>query len=74
MAWKNAEFDFHGVELFAPQGKTTGGDMGGGERMGLQEGEGGENRVDGAGGGRIRWRGRSGRPNERVVGTGGRTF
>ena len=23
MAWKNAEFDFHAVELFAPQGETT---------------------------------------------------
>ncbi len=23
MAWKNGEFDFHGVELFAAQGETT---------------------------------------------------
>ena len=23
MAWKNGEFDFHGVELFAAQGKTA---------------------------------------------------
>jgi hypothetical protein len=23
MPWKNGEFDFHGVELFAPQRETT---------------------------------------------------
>ena len=50
MAWKNGEFDFHGVELFAAQGKTTtppaGGRINGkGKRRCVSVGRGGEGGV-----------------------------